>query len=342
MKRTEALVNHSFLFDVRHLEAGDIVLERGRDVGSSVVAAITRGHFSHALMWVGGGDFIEAMPAGVRTLQSVRVPIANQEYWALYRLRSGNLETALSAALHARRHCFKYYDLDGALRSAWLPKKRLDERAMFCSQLIAHAYHSVGVSLVPSKATSAITPNDLSRSNALKQVALPLVRTPKHFEEYFQIYGFDRSDLYEASPMAKERDISRALFALVEELVSSIEWAETSTPGNLAELLDRLSWLDPQHAQAIADRLLFGMKVRGYFTLITPAIEELIATRAIIGQVEQIPEWTTSKKRHEENAVACQKAFNRHPHELWLELRNMYHLNATGFSALIEIASGRA
>jgi len=89
------------------MQEGDIALERGSGLGAAVTAGLTGGRYSHALIWIGGGDFIEALPTGIRVLQAMRVPISSIDNWKLLRLRDDRQNEAAQAALHARKMSFK-------------------------------------------------------------------------------------------------------------------------------------------------------------------------------------------------------------------------------------------
>jgi hypothetical protein len=328
-----------FLFDHKLLKAGDVVLERGKGLGAAITAGATGGRYSHALMWVDGGDFIEAMPTGVRILQYIRVPIINRNNWMLLRLKAGWEAQGKAAADYARNHSFKKYDLKGALRSPLMPRKSMSANAVFCSQLIADAFAGVGVELVPGRSASSVTPNDLWRSPVLEKLQPPFVPAPDFALRYFEEHGLDRSSLYELALMAKERDLMMLLFKLVESEFDGIEWPLSNAPGSLGELQDVLSFVGGPKADRIADILLEGMEENGYFRLLEPSLNDAISNRLVAGQTELIPGYRNSVQRHWNNSRACKAAHHRHPHRLWQELHEMYVRNAIGFQALIEIAS---
>jgi hypothetical protein len=206
----------------RGLTAGDVILERGNDNGSRIVAAATGGHFSHAMMSVGGTDVIEAMPGGSRVLSVARVLVSDPDDWKLLRVPSNQANLAKQAAAYGRNLCFKRYDTEGAVRSPWMPRKTIVADALFCSQLIAEAYLRAGIEVLPGKSSTTITPNDLGRSKIFEVVSLPLVRVD---EATARNWG-DRSSAYEASPMAREKEISFRLFESVSLMVSAnaIDW----------------------------------------------------------------------------------------------------------------------
>jgi uncharacterized protein YycO len=151
------------LFDPDALRLGDIVLERGPGMSSAIVAAVTGGHYSHALIWV-GGDFVEAMPGGVRSLSFARVPILNPTMWLLLRPTAAYQKLAERAAVEARGMAFKQYDTEGALRTVVGRRRDPVPTKLFCSQLIAEAYRRAGLELIPERRAGAITPNLLKRS----------------------------------------------------------------------------------------------------------------------------------------------------------------------------------
>lgn len=321
------------------MHEGDIALERGGGLGAAVTAGLTGGRYSHALIWIGGGDFIEAMPTGIRVLQAMRVPISNRDNWMLLRLRGDRKNVAAQAAKRARTMSFKEYDLEGALRSPVAPRKGEKATALFCSQLIASAYAATGIELLPGKAPSSITPNDLAKSAELEEINIPTTPPPPIAMNFFKHSGLDRSALYESSMLAKERDINVELFKNASALFEGIRWPQRRIPGSFGELQDILSYIDRANADKIADQLLLDMRRSGYLELILGPMQEIISNRMVAGQSERIPSYEFARQRNLENAKACQAAHDRHSHPLWSELQNMYLRNQAGFAVLIEIAA---
>lgn len=58
-KRKEPALRRVWIFDSKKLLPGDVVLERGSAAASRIIAVVTRGPFSRALIYVGGGRDVE-------------------------------------------------------------------------------------------------------------------------------------------------------------------------------------------------------------------------------------------------------------------------------------------
>lgn len=337
MKSTQAI----YLFDPVHLVPGDIVLERGRGVSSTIIAAATGGSFSHALIWV-GSDFVEAMPGGVRNLSFARVPVTVPANWALLRAKPEHQSISAAAANAARGMVFESYDSAGAVMTQIGGRQGARPGTRFCSQLIAEAYRRAGMDLVPGRRPEQITPNMLLRATTHSRVPLKLIDAAeknggKPYPEYF----LDRSVAFQKAPMQREGEINRELFKSVEDLVRiaplPIGW-RAARPGSFGEVLDLLPLLPPEHGIPIADRLLEVMERTGYFHLLVPALADLWP-RVGASHRDHIPGWTETRERYLQNYGACSERFQVMPHRIWDQLRTMYWVNANAFDGLIEKAS---
>lgn len=100
-----------YVFDSTKLLPGDIVLEMGAGIRSKAIAAAVGGDYSHALIWVGGTDFIEVVRQGTRVISFARVVVARPDSWMV--LRFPDRRIASNAALEARQIAHKGYNLKG-------------------------------------------------------------------------------------------------------------------------------------------------------------------------------------------------------------------------------------
>jgi uncharacterized protein YycO len=139
--------------DVSRLEAGDVLLERAPTATSAVIRGATRGAYSHALIWMGNTDFMEAVGDGVRAMPYARIVTSDPKRWSLLRLDS-DPKAAVAAATYARTHSFKDYNLTGAIASLLPTSRRARSITLFCSQLVAVAYEAAGIDLCPGKSHS--------------------------------------------------------------------------------------------------------------------------------------------------------------------------------------------
>jgi len=69
------------VFNPHRMLPGDVVLERGDAKHSSVITALTGGNFSHALLWLDGTDFIEAVTDGSRVISFARIHVHDPSRW---------------------------------------------------------------------------------------------------------------------------------------------------------------------------------------------------------------------------------------------------------------------
>jgi uncharacterized protein YycO len=329
------------LLDASRLELGDVLLESGCDKSAAAVAKATRGRFSHALMYIGGGDVIEAMPSGVRNLQCARIGISEPNNWQLLRVETKNQIYAHQAASVARKHCFKVYDTKGALRTQFAPRQLPSFDRLFCSQLVALAYNEAGLPLFPNGNASAVTPNDLFRCELLEKIDVPLKDAPREFQKFFDWYGGDRSKAYDESIPGKEQAIATQIFNAVREDVLRLEWPRGKRPGNLPELLDLLLLIRREAANPICSTLLDLMKETDYFELYKPAMAEAFIQAHFSDLSSQLDSYRLSLDRHRGNAAACKQRFLTTGHEIWRELAQLYETMASGFELLIATVSKR-
>jgi hypothetical protein len=319
------------LFDDEGLELGDIVLERGTGSAGKFVAGVTGGRFNHALIWV-GGDFIEAMPGGVRCLSNRRVPIFDPGNWLLLRPLPELAGLGESAAFHAREMTFKEYDTAGAVRTVLSPRTAPAPTKNFCSQLVAESYRRAGVDLLPGKRPESITPNMLPKSFLLQRVSIRLMATLNYPAEHY-----DRSASYRASGMHREGEANRTIYGAGVALLNGVALPPMQPmPGNLSELLALLPHLQPRIAAPVANAILKEMETTGYFDLLTPQLDEMWPrVKASPYWQEQVPGWRQTLRRHEGNAEAIKEILAAQSLPMWQALRNM-HLNyATRFEAMI-------
>lgn len=331
-----------FLFDPDRMVLGDIVLERGTNAGSALIAAVTGGAFSHALIWV-GGDFIEAMPDGVRSLSFARVPVIEPSNWRLLRAKPENLEIAKNAADQARSMVFRGYDTEGAIRTVFGPRKEPVPTARFCSQLVAEAYLRAGLELLPGSRPEMIHPNMLAQTITHVQTDLPLVDSRKIVDSEYPAELLDRSVGYLQSGMRREFEVEQALFGSVQSLLVGLQLPagyDRPPPGGVSDVLDLLPHLLPEQARAIADALLQSMIREGYlFLLVEPMADIWRRVKPETYWQSQIPAWRQTQSRHLQNAEACAFRNATMDHPLWQHLQAMYLRNANAFEGLISKAS---
>lgn len=265
-------------FDHNGLQDGDVVLERGHRAASKGIIAVDRGPYSHALLWLGGSDFLEAVDMGVRLISYARFFLRDPTDWMV--LRHPDPEAGRLAAREARSFAHMKYGLGGAIATKLPGTWKTDPAAMFCSQVVAAAYENVGSPLV-FKASAKVSPNDLTRQSALAPMTpIPLVEHVLSQKEYADIDRWlDRDRAYADTPMAREVATSQEVFALVGGLYPKValppEHRLACPPRNLGEAFNVLQFLDWTTASRISEIMLPALEERGYFGFLFPGLNEL-------------------------------------------------------------------
>jgi hypothetical protein len=171
-------------FKLAHLIPGDILFctdPDGRE--SKAIRTATGSPFSHAAIYKGELNFLEAADYGVSNFSYARFGIASKSNVAVYRLKT--TDQSESFAAKASIAVENYRELDywtpGAVMSAfkelrrlgawtglWLPAR---EKGFFCSYLVAQSYDDAGLALCPGLKPHEIHPGDLLDSPFLEDVS---------------------------------------------------------------------------------------------------------------------------------------------------------------------------
>lgn len=325
------------VIDSDALLLGDIILERGDDKAAGAIATATGGQFSHALIYVGGDDVVEAMPGGVRSLSLHRLPVTEKSVLKLLRVEAAHKSIAAKAAEHARGETFKQYDMRGALTSQSAPRKTPLNSALFCSQLVAKSYAQAGLDLAPGYTLSSISPNHLERSPMLQSRSLPLKPAPKALLPLLASALKDRSAAYKTSTMAQEMEVARKAYELAMGAIAKtgFRFHAAFSPGNLHELLDVLNNM-PEPARTVgADHLYEALDQGGYFMIGLSMLYQILHSDAAPAQIS----YEDARKRNLDNARACIERSKAFDHRLWRRLGAMHGFMAEGMVALTERAA---
>jgi uncharacterized protein YycO len=179
------------MISVQSLQPADILLSTGNAGYSAVIRAGTVSRYSHATLYIGDGRVVESIARGV-TLQSLNDALADDTLVTVYRRMRMSKEQAAQVIRYARQAVGKNYDLPGAVgggatsptgfaiglfvspivASAGLDASKRNasdpEACFYCSELVALAFESAGVSL--GSRGSNTTPGDIGRSHVLNRV----------------------------------------------------------------------------------------------------------------------------------------------------------------------------
>jgi uncharacterized protein YycO len=173
------------------LQLADILLSTGSAAASVVIRAGTVSRYSHAALYIGDNQIIEAIGSGV-TRQGIRDAMSDDTLVSVYRRMRMSPEQAVQVATYARRNVGKSYDYTGAAGggitspsgfvigvflspivvmggiAADLYNRANPEASFYCSELVALAFESANLSLGSGAAST--TPADISRSHVLNYV----------------------------------------------------------------------------------------------------------------------------------------------------------------------------
>jgi len=166
-----------YCLDERRLRPGDVLLEKGSSGVSTLISWADEGEFSHAMIYGGGGQIVEAVLRGTVFISTRRIVTRSPGRWLHLRPRTAltpDQEAAITLALRA--HVFKPYATLGVLGTKAKPLQGVQgDRSLFCSQLVALAYDSIGIPVVPGNPPETVTPNMLLRDAS---ILAPVPGTP--------------------------------------------------------------------------------------------------------------------------------------------------------------------
>ncbi len=344
----------SWIFDPAKLQPGDVVLERGKHLRSKAIALVDRGTYSHALLWLGNTDFIEAVGDGVRVISFQRVLVYHPKRWLLLRLVE-NPEKAQGAAVAARNLAHKKYDLRGALSTKVGGRKHPDPTSLFCSQLVAAAYAEAGYSIAPGQTAAQVTPADIENKSGMMSIPLPLLEVDAR-------KGSDRDKDYKGSTMEQEMQASQAAFLAVKDHISTMKNPAVDgvnfPPGSLHDLLEVLSRQELGVGTKTEDVLLSELSRLDYFmlsvsTMINARIEIESARAGLLSlnlsesergrtlkNLDMVAgSYSVTRHRYQQNATTFQRIHTHRRHRLWLQLAAMNFRNADALNILIDLAT---
>lgn len=157
-----------------NLRIGDIVLVRGNALHSKIIAKVTKGHYSHAMIALENDIFLEAITgSGVQKTSLLRVSFKDKSNFIVLRCTFSNEQITSTTLSYISENYLKYqgykYSLTGAIFSLIPLRKNKNPKGYFCSHLVASMYKDAGISLL-DKPTHKITPNDLINSPILEDV----------------------------------------------------------------------------------------------------------------------------------------------------------------------------
>lgn len=154
--------------DIDMLRPGDIILTASRTKAGKFVRVVSKGIVSHAMICVQHGSIIDSTADGVQAWNLQREFFRDDEAVFAFRLRDPLSEVDMARVVDfARSEIGARYSKMEAARSVLGGSKPRGSR-QFCSRLVARAYGSAGIHLVPDQ--DYCTPEDLRTSPLLVEL----------------------------------------------------------------------------------------------------------------------------------------------------------------------------
>lgn len=327
----------STVFDPAGLFPGDVVLERSAGKESDLITKFDGGNYSHVLMHLGAGEFIEAIDGGSRSISFLRLPLDEPEHWSLFRyVGAGKMSriVAEQAALEARNLAHMPYNLWGALTSI-TPVPGRPSTALFCSELVAEAFRRAGAEIEPGLPPEKTTPRVVERSNRFVAITpLPLMSAVSP--------AGDRGEAYAATPMHAENQLVQRVFAQLMERDGP--WLRAAAkpfgvePRTLFDLLSVLAAADEKIAEPIAQRCHELLSDGGYYEFLSPERKAETLSRAAGAPDLLVNTWLEGLQRHALNHATFSRIAAQRPWPLWEAMRDMFGANEAFFQELVRTA----
>lgn len=157
-----------------NIKAGDILLSRNKKAPISLlIAGVTKSNWSHAFFYIGEGKIIESSVGGV-AIHPLEKYLNNTYDVGLFRLNKElTQEETIKLVNNARKLAGISY---GYLQLVWFlflrllgksedPDWAIDlDEGMVCSELVAHAYETIGIKFKNNLPPHLIEPVDLDES----------------------------------------------------------------------------------------------------------------------------------------------------------------------------------
>ncbi|MDW1764928.1 hypothetical protein R7E79_21570 [Vibrio sp. Vb2135] len=157
-----------------NLRIGDIILVRGAAKHSKIIAKMTHGHFSHAMIALENDILLEAITgSGVQTTSMLRVSFSDKANVVVLRCLFPNAQTETNSLSYITKNFADYqgrkYSYKGAAGAIKESGGDNTNGGYFCSHLVAAIYSDAGYPLL-KKPAYKITPNELLSSDVLEDV----------------------------------------------------------------------------------------------------------------------------------------------------------------------------
>ncbi|TCQ17483.1 YiiX/YebB-like N1pC/P60 family cysteine hydrolase [Rhizobium sp. PP-CC-3G-465] len=153
------------------LQPGDIILTTSRAKVSKGIRLATWSDISHAMVCVEGYSVIDATSDGVHARNTQRLFYAANDAVHVLRLRRAFTKQELNAVvMYMRGHIGSQYTTKEAVLTG-LGRFIEPSKKQFCSRLVAQAFRSAGIELVPN--ADFCSPESLKKSALLVEISEP-------------------------------------------------------------------------------------------------------------------------------------------------------------------------
>ena len=262
--------------DSSKLRPGDILLCTDPDGRvSKIIRRATGSRYSHAAIFIGDGEFVEAVGLGVRRFMVESTAVRNRENVRFLRLKNSVLnavETAQAAARKAENYVARRYWVQGAIAAGVRGINLKSQGKFFCSQLVAQAYREAGLELLVGVNPHKVMPGRLLDSAHLvditDDVLLPAV-TAKRWRP---------ADLLDGKMRATIHDGEIAVRQTVNDRINALLRSEgVDTDGGLEAGLKFLWQTKNDELRRRLDPLFVDiLREEGYVELTTAGAEKHI------------------------------------------------------------------
>ena len=162
------------------LKSGDIIVTTGRGVVPTLIRTSTAGNFSHAMLYIGDDQIVEAVRPNVRVV-SVDAALSHSTLAIVLRHKSMTSDVAAQArdfAGHAIGTPYGTLKAADAVTSWCSFNMRYSTESLFCSELVVRSFQAAGIELLTSESErrlgkaipTCVTPVELAREADLVYV----------------------------------------------------------------------------------------------------------------------------------------------------------------------------
>lgn len=159
-----------YLLDDNKLEIGDIVLTTTSHKLSKIIRAVTKGDYSHAMLYVGGNSCIDSTGNGVQSHNTQRLLFPSSKFCKVLRHKDPLTKEQTDLITYfVRSKVGTAYSIPEAIQAGIKIRDNVRElNKQFCSRLVAQAYRSAGLQIVANADYSS--PEDINNSKELVEV----------------------------------------------------------------------------------------------------------------------------------------------------------------------------